>query len=179
MFRTLVLLAGLAGLIGFFLPLRKYASTDSAVFAQASAFQIARGGGGDTQGIVEQAKKLGLSEQDAAKLTKALDKGLYEYRLTMLALFAPAALLFLLGFVALVRHGIGRFGGVLAIALGLASIAAFVLVLMLVGDLDIKERTVSLTLGGSAGPGMYCLLAAGVLGMLGGFGAAMRPDDFI
>ena len=176
MWKVLVLLAGIAGCVGFFLPLRSYTTPDGSVTAQASAYQVVTGLG-DAKELFDQARKLGMSKADAERLTKTVNTAMESYRAVMIAMFMPSALLVLIGLVGAVRGKTGRFAGLLALLCGVASAGAFVLILMLVGDLDIHERTVSVKLGGSGGTGMYCLLGAGVLAMFAGLGAMLRPDD--
>jgi hypothetical protein len=174
MWKVLVLLAGLTGVVGFFLPLRSYASADGTVSAQASAYQVVSGLGDATE-LLAQAQKLGMSKADAERIAKTVNQAMESYRAAMIVLFAPSALLVLVGLVGLARGRTGRFAGMVAFVLGLASIVAAVLILMLVGDLEIQHRTVSLTLGGSSGAGMYCLLGAGAVGAFAGLGAMLRP----
>ncbi len=175
MWRALVLLAGIAGVVGFFLPLRAYSLPDQTVSAEASAYQIVSGGG-DTKSLFDQAQKLGLSKADAERMTKSANAAIQSYRAALIALFVPSALLVLLGLVELARKRMGRGGGALALLLGLATTAGFVAILLLVGDLDVNEHTVSLKLGGTGGAGAYCLLAGGVVAMFAGLGALIRPE---
>jgi len=176
MWRVLVLLAGIAGVVGFFLPLRSFSTPDGMVSAEASAYQIVTGIG-DAKQLFEQAQKLGMKQADAERMAERVNQAIQGYRAAMIALFVPSALLTLVGLIGLARGKLQRFAGLLALLLGIASTAAFVLILMLVGDLDIKDRTVSLTLNSTAGPGMYCLLGAGILAMFVGAGALLRPDE--
>ncbi len=168
-------LAGVAGIVGFFLPLRAFSLPDQTVTAEASAYQIVRGGGDSTE-LFAHAQKLGLAKADADRMTKSVNTAMRSYRAGLIGIFAPSVLLVLLGLVALARAQMGRFAGLLALLLGLASIAGFFAILLLVGDLDVSEQTVSLKLAGAGGAGAYCLLAAGAAGSLGGLGALIRPE---
>jgi hypothetical protein len=175
MWRTLILLAGLAGIAGFFLPLRSFSLPDNQVSAEASAFQVVRGTHDSTQ-LFEQAQKLGLSKADAERMTRSVNAAIRSYRAVLIGMFAPSALLVLLGLVEVARRRTGRFAGLLAIVLGMASVAGFIAILLLVGDLDVNEHTVSLKLGGTGGVGSYCLLGSGVVAMFAGLGALLRPE---
>ena len=176
MWKLLVLIAGLAGVAGFFLPLRSLASPDGKITAQASAYEIVIGLD-DTKVLFDQATKLGLDKETAARMSRNVNQAIEAYRYTMLALFIPSALLVLLAALGFAKGGLGRFAGLLAIVLGLASGVAFAAILFLVGDLVIDEQAIKLTLSSSNGLGMYCLLATGVLASLAGLGALLRPDD--
>jgi hypothetical protein len=165
--KVLVLLAGVAGVIGFFTPLVEYRSPDGKLTSDASAFQIARGvdSAGD---IVEQAEKLGLSHADSQRFAKAFNNGMDVYRGGIAALFAPAGLLALLGIFLVLRDRMGRFTGLFAIVFGGACCAVFARF----WQADQASHDAS----ASIGLGVYLLLAAGLGGVLAGLGALLSPD---
>lgn len=167
LWKILALLAGVAGVIGFFTPLVEYRSSDGRITGDASAFQIARGVDSSPD-IAQQAEKLGLSRADSWRVARAFSAGMNAYRGAALAFFAPAGLLVLLGIVMLLRDRMGRFSGFLAIVLGGACCAVFVLF----WQADQQSRDASATLG----LGVYLLLAAGLGGVLAGLGALVSPD---
>jgi len=167
LWKILALLAGVAGIIGFFTPLIEYRSSDGRITGDASAFQIARGvdSAGD---VAEQAERFGLSREDSGRLAKAFDDGLNAYRSIAVALFAPAGLLALLGLLLLLRDRMGRFSGLIAVVFGTACCAVFALF----WRADQNSSDASATLG----LGLYLLLGAGLGGVLAGLGALVSPD---
>jgi len=167
LWKVLVLLAGVTGVIGFFTPLVEYRSADGRITSDASAFQMARDvdSAGD---ITDQATRLGLSRDDARRLAKALHDGTNAYRGGIIAFFAPAGLLTLLGVILLLRDRMGRLSGLVAIVLGVACGAVF----SRFWQADQASRDLSASLG----LGLYLLLAAGLGGALAGLGALIHPD---
>lgn len=167
LWKILVLLAGVAGLIGFFTPLVEYRSSDGRITGDASAFEIVRGIETNPD-IAAQAESLGLSRADSWRLAQAFSAGMNAYRGTAIAFFAPSGLLVLLGILMLLRDRMGRFAGLLAMLLGGASCAVFALF----WQADQQSRDASAALG----LGVYLLLAAGLGGVLAGLGALVSPD---
>jgi hypothetical protein len=167
LWKVLVLLSGVAGIIGFFTPLVDYRSPDGKISSDASAFQIARGvdNAGD---IFEQAEKLGLPHDDSRRFAKAFSDGMDAYRGGVVAFFAPAGLLALLGIFLLLRDSMGRFAAMFAIGFGGACCAVFAEF----WQADQASRDAS----ASIGLGVYLLLAAGLGGVLAGLGALVSPD---
>jgi hypothetical protein len=167
LWKVMVLLAGVAGIIGFFTPLVDYRSSDGRITGDASAFQIARNA--DNVGdVTAQAEQLGLSRDDARRLAKALHDGLNIYRGGIIAFFAPAALLALLGVLSLLRDRMGRLAGFLSILFGAACCAVF-------SRFWLADQA-SHDMNASLGLGLYLLLGAGLSGVLAGFGALVAPD---
>jgi hypothetical protein len=167
LWKVLVLLAGVAGVIGFFTPLVEYRSPDGKITSDASAFQIARGAD-NASDIFEQAEKLGLSHDDSRRFAKAFNDGMDAYRGGVAAFFAPAGLLTLLGIVMLLRDRMGRFAGLFAIVFGGACCAVFAKF----WQADQASHDAS----ASIGLGVYLLLAAGLGGAVAGLGALLAPD---
>jgi hypothetical protein len=167
LWKVLVLLAGVAGVIGFFTPLVEYRSPDGKITSDASAFQIARGVD-NASDLVEEAEKLGLSHDDSRRFAKAFNDGMDAYRGGVAAFFAPAALLAVLGIIMLLRDRMGRFAGLFAIVFGGACCAVF----WQFWQADQASRDAA----ASIGLGVYLLLAAGLGGVLGGLGALVSPD---
>jgi hypothetical protein len=165
--KLVVLLAGLAGVVGFFTPLIDYRSSDGRITGDASAFQIARGvdQGGDVRA---QAQALGLSHADSERIARAFHAGIEAYAGAIVACFVPAGLLAALGLLLMLRDRMGRLSGLCAIALGGAS--GFVFVRFWQADQVSHDAKASLGLG------VYLLLAAGLGGVLAGLGALVSPD---
>src|SRR5262245_64776517 len=118
--KLLVLLAGIAGVIGFFTPLVDYRSADGKLTGDASAFQISRRGG-----VLGKAESLAPPRDDTERFARAFDAVLEAYRDAIVVSFAPAALLAALGILLMLRDRMGRFSGLCAIALGGACGAVF------------------------------------------------------
>lgn len=165
--KLLVLLTSIAGVIGFFTPLVEYRSPDGKLTGDASAFEIARGV--DHEGdIFDHAERLGLSRDDGRRFAQAWSKGMNAYRGAVVAVFAPAGLLVLLGIVMLLRDRMGRIAGLGAIVLGGACCAVFALFWQ--ADQDARDA------GAILGLGVYLLLVAGLGGVVAGLGALVSPD---
>jgi hypothetical protein len=164
--KLLVLLAGIAGVIGFFTPMVDYRSADGKLTGDASAFQMARRGGAhDLIGPIEH---LALPRGDGERFIKAFDAVLEAYRDAILVSFAPAGLLAALGILLMLRDRMGRLSALCAIALGGACGAVFARFW--------QADQASHDPGASLGLGVYLLLAAGLGGVLAGLGALVSPD---
>ncbi|HEY6175516.1 MAG TPA: hypothetical protein VIX73_13755 [Kofleriaceae bacterium] len=165
--KLVVLLAGIAGIIGFFTPLVDYRTSDGKLTGNASAFEIARGteGGSDLR---VQAEQLGLSAADSERIARAFNAGVEAYASAVVACFIPAGALVALGLLLMLRDRMGRFSGLCAIALGAACVAVF-------GRFWQADQT-SHDASASLGLGVYLLLAAGLGGVLAGLGALVSPD---
>jgi hypothetical protein len=88
--------------------------------------------------------------------------------------YAPAALMLLAGLVGVLRRRFGRALGAFALLLGLGAIAAWIGlrfgVRFALDHSDLKEVEVSLLFGA------HLLLLVGVVGVVAGIGALVRPD---
>lgn len=164
--KALVLLAGLAGIAGFFLPFVKYKSPDGSVTGTISAYQIVAGISDPNQ-IVDG----DLPELDPAQvsvLVKQFNEGLAEFKTAMLAFFTPALLLALIGGISVARGRMGRLAGIFALLLGLANAGVFFLFYTVAKDSGQTDATL--------GVGLTMLLVAGIGGALGGLGALVSPE---
>jgi hypothetical protein len=156
--KYVVLLAGVVGLIAFFLPL--VAVNKSGIEGKLSAYRIVKGidsadqvvasaESGSTSGVAEANKALGAI------------KGI------VVAIFVPALLLVVFGGVGAARKRFGR---------GLA-IPSMIVGLVGLGFWALLNAAASAGDGGSvAGAGMHLLLVTGLLGTLGGLIATIKPD---
>jgi hypothetical protein len=165
--KLVVLLAGVVGVIGFFTPLVEYHTPDGRLTNDASAFDIARGvdSGSDLR---DQAEHMGFSPADSARLSRAVHAGIEAYASAVAASFIPAGALVALGLLLMLRDRMGRFAGLCAILLGVACAAVFAS--MWQADQATHDP------GSSLGLGIYLLLAAGLGGALAGLGALISPD---
>jgi len=166
LWKILVLLAGLAGITGFFLPFVKYKSPDGSVTGTISAYQIVSGIT-DPNDIVDGDLPK-LDQTQVTVLVKQFNEGLAEFKTAMLAFFTPALLLALVGGLAVARGRMGRLAGIFALLLGLANAGVFFLFYSVAKDSGQTDATLGL--------GLTMLLVAGIGGALGGLGALFSPD---
>jgi hypothetical protein len=164
--KLLALLAGIAGVAGFFLPLAQYTDAQGNVLSAQSAYEIATTETTAT-GLADFAKGLGLASDQAERFEEAANKSLLAYRGAIIAFYIPAALLALLALINLPRHHVGRFAGFLMVVLGLANAAVFAY--FWIGYA--RGTDASSTLG----YGIWMLAAAGGGGLIAGLATMMRP----
>ncbi len=167
MWKVLVLLAGAAGVLGFFQPLVEYRGTDGRVVTRTSAYEIVTTPN-DTSALAEIALGFGVSPEDAELLNERLDQGVVAYRSSLIAFYVPAALLALLGLISLLRWRMGRFSGLLAVVLGVANGVVFCTFF----EATKRQADPNVALGW----GIWLLLGAASGGVLAGLGALVLPD---
>jgi hypothetical protein len=166
MLKLLALLAGIAGVVGFFLPLAEYHDASGKLLRTASAYEIATTPT-EATGLAELAKGLGASSEQAERLEEAANQSLLAYRGFIVAFYIPAALLMLVALVDLVRHRVGRFAGFLTLLLGAANAAVFAYFWL--GYQRAADTNAAL------GYGVWLLAAAGALSMLAGLATMLAP----
>lgn len=165
--KVLVLLAGIVGIAGFFLPFVKYTSPDRSVHGSISAYQIVAGIK-DPKDIVDgDLPKLDKSQ--VTILVKQFNEGLAEFKTAMLAFFAPALLLGVLGALTIMRGRMGRLAAIFALLLGAANAGVFFLFYSVAKDSGRTDATLGL--------GLTALLVAGIGGAVAGLGALFAPDE--
>ena len=168
MLKLLALLAGAAGVIGFFLPLAEYTDQSGHVLRTASAYEIATTPT-DATGLADFVKGLGASQDRADQIEQAANNSLLAYRGAIVAFYIPAALQALLALVNLLRSRMGRFAGFLAILFGAANGAVFGY--FWIGYQRNADPNTAL------GYGVWLLAAAAVLGILAGLATMFAPDN--
>lgn len=168
MLKLLALLAGAAGVLGFFLPLAE--STDAAghVLHTASAYEIATSTA-DAAGLADFARGLGASPERAQQIEDAANNSLLAYRGTIVAFYVPAALLAVVSLLNLLRGRMGRFAGLVVIVLGAANAAVF-------GYFYLGARS-NPDPGTTLGYGVWLLAAAGAGALLAGLATLFAPDN--
>ena len=166
MLKLLALLAGIAGVVGFFLPLAQYSDASGNVLRTASAYEIATTTS-DATGLADFAKGLGASTDQAERLEEAANKSLVAYRGFIIAFYVPAALQLLLALANLFRARVGRFAGFLTLLCGAGSAAVFVY--FWIGYERNADPNTAL------GYGVWLLAGAGAGGMLAGLATMFRP----
>jgi hypothetical protein len=171
--KHMLLIAGVAGVIGLFLPLVEVRHGPIVVGFTAKQLSF----GMDQTHSILDAKLPRFAERrlptdvrtmrEDARLVADASRG------AALA-FAPAALLAVLGIVGFARRRFGRIFGALAVLLGLSSIGAWVglryVLQYALEEAAFKRTTVALQLG------EHALLVIGALGVLAGIGALARPE---
>ncbi len=168
--KFLVLLGGLAGIGGFFRPFASAHVEQPSVTVELTAYQLVKGiKFKELVKQVENVEHSGRSRVDADRLAKELEEGTPSIAGGAAVLvYVPAALLALLGAIAVARGKLGRFGGLVSLLLG--AISSAVWALLYIASHEAKQATVLL------GIGAHLLLVAGLAGVLAGLGAIISPD---
>ena len=170
--KFLVLAGGLVGLLAFFLPL--VAVKHSGVTGALSAYRIVKGIDNAEQVIAnaDTGSVGGATDPEAARVSKAeANQALGEVKGVVLAIFAPALLLALIGGVAVLRKKFGRLGGVGALLFGGIGLGIWALLNSAANEVAASGNT-----GDVKGVGMYLLMVTGLCGLVGGILALARPD---
>ncbi|MEO6774475.1 MAG: hypothetical protein ABI467_15895 [Kofleriaceae bacterium] len=157
--KFIVLVGGILGLLSFFLPLVSVHRANAT--GQVSAFQIMKGL--DTVSVaVDEASVHSVAEVETRSQAQ---QGVGAMKGIVMAIFAPALLLTLIGGLGVSRKRFGR------------SAAAFSLIFGLVG-LGIGAILTSAA-EGHAGIGMTLLLVTGIAGVVGGLLGLVKPERLI
>jgi hypothetical protein len=167
LWKYLVLVGGIAGIVGFFLPFVNVHERDARFGRHPSAFELVR----RLEALDEMTQSLtalGITASDAQQMASQAHDQLQTARTAASVIYAPAALLALLGIVCGVRRRMGRLAGFLALVLGAASGAVWA-VFHYVASGDPHH-------GATLGLGAHLLLACGALGVLAGIGALVASD---
>lgn len=167
--KFIVLVGGLLGIISFFLPMvavsQRNAGGDQASVT-VSAFQIVKG--------IEVAKvavdKADGSHEDVMVHAEAQEakKGLDSIKGIVMAIFAPALLLVLIGGLGVMRKKFGRVAGTFSLLFGLVGLGIAMLLRSAAAD--------AASDGGSGGIALTILLLTGVAGIAGGILALAKPE---
>ena len=157
--KFIVLVGGILGLLSFFLPLVSV-HRDNAT-GKVSAFQIIKGL--DTVSVaVDEASVHSVQEVETraeAKKDVGAMKGI------VMAIFAPALLLTLIGGLGVARKRFGRGAATFSLIFGLIGLA--------IGAI-LKSAA-----EGDAGIGMTLLLLTGIAGVVGGLIGLVKPERFV
>lgn len=168
--KFMVLVAGIAGLIAFFLPFLKAESQGKS--ASISAFQAVKGI--DTALEKTDAAAAGATTAEAKSATAEIADVVNKVKAFLYAMYAPAVLLFLFGLIGVIKKKFGRGFGVLSLLLGLVALGFWALLFMAAGEAN-KDNTAS-DVKVALGLGVHLLLVTGILGFLGGITATVKPD---
>ncbi len=165
--KYLVVIGGIAGVVGFFLPFITFHSRAEHIAGSVSAYQIVRGID-DVDELLDGARPATVTSAEAQRLVTMFDAELARYRSALVACYVPAAALALLGALAGARRKMGRLAALIAIGLGLANAGVWLLFYQV--SMEHPDVTAGL------GAGLHLLLVAGVLGAIAGLGALIAPD---
>ena len=165
--KYLVLIAGIAGVAGFFLPLITFQSPRGDIEGSVSAYQIVRGIDAVDE-LIDTTRPMTITNAEATRVVSTINNELERYRGALIACYVPAAALALLGALVGARRKMGRIAGLLAIVIGLVNAGVW----LLFYQVSMEQPEVSAAIGF----GLHLLLIAGVLGMLSGLGALIAPD---
>ena len=152
--KLIVLVGGILGIIAFFLPLVSVQRTN--VQGTVSAFQIVKGLDSVAHEVDRAAPTMAAEDVTAAKDGVGQIKGL------VLAIFAPAALLALIGGMGVARKKFGRVAGTFSLLFGLVGLGIAAL---------LKSAA-----EGDAGIGLTMLIVTGLAGVVGGILALAKPE---
>jgi hypothetical protein len=169
--KYVILVGGLAGLLGFFLPFARGHDERLKIDRGVSAYELAKGL--NKKEFVEEAKQLKVNEADAERAATELEEGLKDARAFAVIAYIPGALLALIGVFGVVMGRCGRLTGLFALVCGVASAGIWALLETAAGKAsEAHTGTATVTLA----MGTHMLLIAGLCGALAGFGAVLAPD---
>jgi hypothetical protein len=157
--KFIILVGGLLGILAFFLPLVSVQRGGAS--ASVSAYQVVKGLD-SVQVAVEDAGKqhaIDVATTESAKSDLGALKGI------VMAIFAPALLLALIGGIGVKRKRFGRVAGTFSL---LAGIAGLGIAAILKGAAE-----------GDGGIGLTVLLLTGAAGVVGGIMALVKPERLV
>ena len=167
--KYMILVGGLAGVIGFFLPLFHAVHQPSKFELGLSGFEIAHGV--DKKAVVDEVKRLGGTHENGEQFVKELNDGLATAGAAVIIFFTPAAVLAVLGIFGLLLKRFGRLAGLVSFLLGGVSAGIWGVLFSSAGKVaDTNGAKIGLAIGS------HTLLIAGICGVLAGFGALVAPD---
>jgi len=154
--KFIILVGGLLGLLAFFLPLVSVERGGHS--ASVSAFQVMKGLDAVEVSVDQGAasREIDVATSASAKQDIGAMKGI------VMAIFAPAALLALLGGLGVKRRRFGRVAATFSLLGGIAGL----------GIASILKSAA----GGDGGIGLTLLMVTGVAGIIGGLIALVKPE---
>ena len=168
--KFMVLVAGLMGLVAFFLPLFSFEFQGKPF--TVSAFTAVRGGEAVMSHLSSEAGVKADNSAEVQKVVADMDELMKKVRPFLYLMYAPAALLVLLGIIGVVKQRFGRGFGILSLLLGLVTFGFWALVFFAMGEAKKDQTDVAV----GVGLGVHLLLGTGILGFLGGVTNTVKPD---
>lgn len=168
--KFLVLIAGLAGLVAFFLPFLTAESGGKT--ASISAFQAVKGI--DTALDATEQATAGATTPEAKSATAEIADVVNKVKAFLYAMYAPAVLLALFGLIGVLKKKFGRGFGVLSVLMGLIALGFWALLFMAAGEANKDQGAGDVKV--ALGLGVHLLLATGILGFIGGITNTVKPD---
>ena len=165
--KYLVLLGGIIGIVGFFLPFVDVHTAEARFGRHPSAFELVRRIEG-LDAMTLDLSKLGLADADAKRMAAQAHDQLEQARTAASVIYAPAALMALLGIFCGIRRRMGRLAGLFSLILGAASGAVWSIFFYVAQGDPHHSATMGL--------GATLLLACGAAGIVAGLGAMIVPD---
>jgi hypothetical protein len=154
--KLIVLAGGILGILAFFLPLVSVTRAD--VTKTVSAYQIVKG----LDQVQSEVGRAGARGELSAATSSRAQNDLGAVKGIVMALFAPALLLAMIGGIGVKRRRFGRVAGTFSLLLGLVSLG--------IGSLMRGAAE------GDSGIGMTFLLLTGIAGIVGGILALAKPE---
>jgi hypothetical protein len=166
--KYVILIGGLAGILGFFLPFARVTHAELTSQPTFSGYALVKGiSKADFKAETEQ---LHASKADAEHIADELEHGLKEVAALVLVAYAPAAVLALLGVFGVVLRRYQRLAGLFGLLAGAASAGVWAILSAAAGKSHDQGASVSLAIG------THLLLVAGLCGIVAGLGALFAPD---
>jgi hypothetical protein len=166
--KFMVLVGGIVGVVAFFLPM--FSVEGGGKTFTVSAFQVVRGAEAIKASMEKQAGEKASSDPEAQKAFDDLEDATTKFKGVFLGMYAPAAILLLLGIIGVLKKKFGRGFGVLALLFGLVAMGLWGLIFTGTKDSQASQHAFALGLG------IHLMLAAGILGFLGGITNTVKPD---
>ncbi len=156
--KFIVLVGGILGILAFFLPMVTVNRADFS--GSVSAFQIVKGL--DAVSVAAGSRDVSVALADAGADAKSAKEALDGMKGIVMAIFAPALMLVLIGGLGVFRKKFGRVAGTFSLLFGLVGLGIGAL---LKGAAE-----------GDSGIGLTLLLITGVAGVVGGLIALAKPE---
>ena len=162
-----VILGGaVIALLSFFLPLVTAENKQLNIHGSISAFQMVKGLS-SMEDAISGAGESARSEEAKAWVRDA-NKSFESVKGVIALVYAPAALLFLVGLVGAIRGKLGRLGGVGALLFGGVAAGFGGIMLSAAGGADPS--------GAKPGLAIYAMLVGGLIGTVAGLVTIVKPD---
>ncbi|MCE9579834.1 MAG: hypothetical protein K8W52_42345 [Deltaproteobacteria bacterium] len=155
-----ILVAGVLGLISFFLPALKGEGEGQSL--SLSAMQIVKGVDEIATNVHDAAET--TTDEQVKHVSSGVSEIANQIKGFILIMYAPFLVFLAIGGAGVARKRLGRLGGTGALLFGLVTSALSGLVVAAIGD------------KGGAGIGVYLALIAGLTGMVSGLLVLIKPD---